>query len=428
MNAFNVNAADKSTLEQLHTELSQQFNNLKSAGLSLDLTRGKPGSEQLDLSNTMDGILAGNYISDSGADTRNYGGLDGLPEAKALFAQALNSQPENILIGGNSSLTLMYQTILFAHIFGLAGDDSAWNKEETVKFLCPVPGYDRHFSICEDLGIEMLPVAMNANGPDMDQVEALIKQDSTIKGMWCVPRFSNPTGITYSDETVDRIAQLGKIASSNFRVFWDNAYALHILEADAECLAPISAASRKHGTEDSVLEFGSTSKITFAGAGLAYLSASSANLKAVKQHLGITSIGPDKVNQLRHLKFFGDFSGLTSHMQKHADILKPRFDIVLNILRDNFGDNDALTWTEPKGGYFVSVDTRPGLAKRVVELAAELNVKLTPAGAPFPYGKDPEDSNIRLAPSFPSVEEIEQAMLAFAVCVKLATVEQALAA
>lgn len=428
MNAFNINAADKSTLEQLHTELSQQFSVLKSANLSLDLTRGKPGAEQLDLSNAMDGILAGQYTSDSGVDTRNYGGLDGLAEVKSLFAQALNSQPENILIGGNSSLTLMYQTILFAYIFGLQGEGSAWNKEDAVKFLCPVPGYDRHFSICEDLGIEMVPVAMNANGPDMDQVEALIKEDTSIKGIWCVPRFSNPTGITYSDETVDRMAQLGNIASKNFRVFWDNAYALHILEDNAETLSPILAACKKHGTEDSVLEFGSTSKITFAGAGLAYLSASSNNLTVIKQHLGITSIGPDKVNQLRHLKFFKNFSGLTEHMQKHAEILKPRFDIVLDILRENFSDNDALTWTEPKGGYFISVDTRPGLAKRVVELAGELNVKLTPAGAPFPYGQDPADSNIRLAPSFPTLDDIEQAMQAFAVCVKIATVEQALAA
>ena len=413
MSAFNLHTADRKTLEGMQQELLQQFEDLKSAGLNLDLTRGKPGSEQLDLSNKMDGILDGNYMSESNVDTRNYGGLDGLAEAKSLFAQALNCASENILIGGNSSLTLMYQTMLFAHIFGLEGPSSAWQNEKDVKFLCPVPGYDRHFSICEAFNITMIPVPMDDNGPVMDEVEALIKADPAIKGMWCVPRFSNPTGITYSDETVDRIAQLGNIASDNFRVFWDNAYAMHILETDADELASISAACAKHGTENSVLEFGSTSKITFAGAGLAYMSASSANLAAMKQHLGITSIGPDKVNQLRHVKFFGDFDGLQAHMQKHADILKPRFDIVLNILQQHFSDNDALTWATPKGGYFVSVDTQAGLAKRVVALAAELNVKLTPAGAPFPYGNDPDDCNIRLAPSFPSLTEIEQAMQAF---------------
>ncbi|NRB41011.1 MAG: aminotransferase class I/II-fold pyridoxal phosphate-dependent enzyme [Pseudomonadales bacterium] len=410
----------------MQQELQQQFDALKSAGLNLDLTRGKPGSEQLDLSDKMDGILNGIYKSESGIDTRNYGGLDGLPEAKALFSAALNSQPENILIGGNSSLTLMYQTMLFAHLFGLDGPGTAWKDEKDVKFLCPVPGYDRHFSICEELGITMIPVAMDDNGPVMDDVEAMIKADPAIKGMWCVPRFSNPTGVTYSDETVDRIAQLGNISSDNFRVFWDNAYALHILENNAPVLAAISAACAKHGTENSVIEFGSTSKITFAGAGLAYMSASTSNLKAMKKHLGISSIGPDKVNQLRHVNFFTDFAGLKSHMDKHAAILKPRFDIVLNILNEYFSDNDALTWATPKGGYFVSVDTQPGLAKRVVALAGELNVKLTPAGAPFPYGKDPSDSNIRIAPSFPSVEEIEKAMQAFVVCVKLASVEKAL--
>lgn len=428
LNTFSVDTADRKTLTALQQELQQQFEVLKSAGLNLDLTRGKPGTEQLDLSNKMDGILDGIYTSESGVDCRNYGGIDGIAEAKTLFAQALNTQPENILIGGNSSLTLMYQTILFAHLFGLNGTDSAWNKEESVKFLCPVPGYDRHFSICEELGIEMIPVAMDENGPIMDEVEAKIKADPAIKGMWCVPRFSNPTGITYSTDTVERIAQLKNIASANFRVFWDNAYALHVIEDNAQPLSAISTACKKHHSEDSVIEFGSTSKITFAGAGLAYMASSQTNLSAMKKHLGISSIGPDKVNQLRHVKFFGDINGLKNHMQKHADILKPRFDKVLSILSNAFENSDALRWTVPQGGYFVSVDTQEGLAKRVVALAGELNVKLTPAGAPFPYGKDPSDSNIRIAPSFPSVNEIEKAMEAFVICVKLATVEKALAA
>ncbi len=427
MTTFNPHVADRENLEAQLTELKQAFETLKKADLNLDLTRGKPGSEQLDLSNGMDGILAGNYTSANGTDCRNYGGIDGIPEAKALFAEALQSQAENILIGGNSSLTLMYQTILFAHLFGLNGPESAWKNEGQVKFLCPVPGYDRHFSICEALGIEMLPVAMDDDGPVMDEVEALIKADPAIKGMWCVPRFSNPTGITYSDETVQRIAQLGTISSDNFRVFWDNAYAVHFLDDNAKTLSSIYQACKQAGTEDSVIEFGSTSKITFAGAGLAYLSASTSNLKAIKQHLGITSIGPDKINQLRHVKFFGDMQGLLTHMNKHAVILKPRFESVLNCLELNFSNNDALSWTVPEGGYFISVDTQNGLAKRVVQLANELNVKLTPAGAPFPYGNDPQDSNIRLAPSFPSLDEIEQAMSAFAICVKLATIEKALA-
>lgn len=426
MSAFRLDMGNPQALTDIHNSLQQEFSALKSAGLNLDLTRGKPSADQLSLSNAMDGILQGNYKTASGEDTRNYGGLDGLAEAKAFFAQVLQVNNDEILIGGNSSLTLMYETLLFAYLFGLAGEGSAWKNESSIKFLCPVPGYDRHFSICEELGIEMVPVAMDSNGPVMDDVEALIKADPAIKGIWCVPRFSNPTGIVYSDETVDRIAQLGKIASNNFRVFWDNAYAIHTLEDGAAELAPIMDACRKHGTEDSVLQFGSTSKITFAGAGLAYMGASPANLAAIKKHLGITSIGPDKINQLRHLKFFGDQQGLLQHMRKHAELLKPRFDAVLQQLDANFAGSDVLSWETPQGGYFVSVDTQPGLAKKVVALAAELGVKLTPAGATFPYGNDPQDNNIRLAPSFPTLAEIERAMEAFVLCVKLATVEKAL--
>ena len=425
MTTFSTNL-DQASLQQLHASLKKEFDLLKSAKLDLDLTRGKPNAEQLNLSDKLDGILGGNFVSPSGVDTRNYGGLDGIPEAKAFFAPILQVKPEEVLIGGNSSLTLMYDTICFAYLFGLAGG-GAWKNEAKIKFLCPVPGYDRHFSICEAFGIEMIPVTMDANGPVMDEVEKLVKSDPSIKGIWCVPRFSNPSGIVYSNDTVERMAKLGQIAAKNFRIFWDNAYAIHPIEAGAQELAPIMALCRKHGTEDSVLQFGSTSKITLAGAGLAYMSASVANLNAIRKALGIKAIGPDKVNQLRHLKFLGDEAGLHSLMQKHAAILKPRFAAVLNALDANFTNSSALTWTHPKGGYFVSVDTQPGLAKKVVALSAELGVKLTPAGATFPYGKDPQDTNIRIAPSFPKQAEIEKAMEVFVLCVKLASVEKALA-
>ena len=428
MSSFQVNTLDNTALNQLHAELKQQFFTLKDAGLNLDLTRGKPSADQLTLSDRLDGILAGNYISDSGTDTRNYGGLDSLPEAKAFFAKVLQVNADEILIGGNSSLTLMYETILFAYLFGLNGPDSAWKNEANIKFLCPVPGYDRHFSICEEFGIEMINIPMDENGPDMATVESLIKNDSTIKGMWCVPRFSNPSGIVYSDETVERIAKLGKIAANNFRVFWDNAYVIHSIDNDAQTLASIMNFCRQHGTEESVIQFSSTSKVTFSGAGLAFIAASTNNLDAIRKHMAIKSIGPDKVNQLRHLKFFGDEAGLLTHMRGHAALLKPRFDAVLKSLDNHFKGSDALSWTHPQGGYFVSVDTQPQLAKKVVSLAGELGVKLTPAGATFPYGNDPEDRNIRIAPSFPKQAEIEKAMEVFVLCVKLATVEKAIEA
>jgi len=428
LNAFTFNSSDKAALTQLHADLKAEFLQLKEAKLNLDLTRGKPSSDQLSLSNSMESVLQGKYITESGEDTRNYGGLDGLPEAKAFFAPLLQVNPNEVLIGGNSSLTLMYQAVMFAHVFGITGPDSAWNKEKDIKFLCPVPGYDRHFSICEAFGISMIPVSMNDDGPNMDEVEALIKQDKSIKGMWCVPRFSNPSGIVYSKDTVERIAKLGNIASANFRVFWDNAYSIHTLSNNAPQLASIMDFCRQHGTEDSVLQFGSTSKITFAGAGVAYMGASSNNLNGFKKHLGVSSIGPDKINQLRHLNFFADKNSLEKHMQAHADLLNPRFNAVLSRLDKHFNGSNALSWTIPEGGYFVSVDTQEGLAKKVGALAAELGVKLTPAGATFRYGKDPKDTNIRIAPSFPKLADIEKAMDAFVLCVKLATVEKALAA
>ena len=416
----------RASIDQLRaweTELAQQYAAFKAAGLNLDLTRGKPSADQLNLSNAIDGILGGNFKDEDGTDVRNYGGLDGIASARALFAPVLGVSADEIIIGGSSSLTMMYQAVQFAHDHGVAGSD-AWRKSGAVKFLAPVPGYDRHFTVCEHFGIELIPVPMDDNGPDMDRVEALVTADPQIKGIWCVPRFSNPSGIVYSNAVVERMAQLGKIASAGFRIFWDNAYAVHTLNDGAPALANIFELAKKYGTADSVYMFGSTSKITFAGAGVAFMAATTANLNAFKKHLGFSQIGPDKVNQLRHVKFIKSMDNLHALMQKHADLLKPRFDAVLTRLQTLQGLGD---WTVPQGGYFVSFDTLPGLAKTVVKLAAEAGVKLTPAGATYPYGKDPHDCNIRLAPSFPKVEEIAKATDVFVTCVKLASVRQAIA-
>lgn len=416
----------RASIDQLRaweTELTQQYAAFKAAGLNLDLTRGKPSADQLSLSNAIEGILAGNFKDEDGTDVRNYGGLDGIASARALFAPVMGVSADEIIIGGSSSLTMMYQAVQFAFEHGVAGSD-AWKKSGAVKFLAPVPGYDRHFTVCEHFGIELIPVPMSEAGPDMDRVEALVKADAQIKGIWCVPRFSNPSGIVYSDAVVDRLAQLGKIAGAGFRIFWDNAYAVHTLSDDAPQLANIFELAKKYGTADSIYMFGSTSKITFAGAGVGYMAATPANLNVFKKNLGFSQIGPDKVNQLRHVKFIKSVDNLHALMKKHAELLKPRFDAVLTRLQQLEGLG---SWTVPKGGYFVSFDTLPGLAKTVVKLAAEAGVKLTPAGATYPYGKDPQDTNIRLAPSFPKVEEIAKATDVFVTCVKLASVQQAIA-
>jgi len=338
----------------------------------------------------------------------------------------LGTSPEQTLIGGNSSLTLMYHTLEFALTEGIAGSQSAWGNSDTVKFLCPSPGYDRHFAICEHLGIEMIAVPMLDTGPDMDVVEGLVREDDTIKGMWCVPRFSNPTGCVYSFDTVERIAALGKLAGENFLVMWDNAYTVHALSETTSTLAPISELCAKHGTADSVFQFGSTSKITFAGSGVAFLSSSERNLSALKAHLAFQTIGPDKVNQLRHVRFLQNLETVFSHMAKHANILQPRFNSVLKTLDAELSGMGMGSWTRPEGGYFISFDAGPGLAKKIVQLADDIGVKLTPAGATYPYGDDPQDSNIRLAPSFPSLEDIQACVDVFVVCVKLASVQQKL--
>lgn len=430
---MNLQHASIEELRQWEAELSNEHHAFCQQEIKLDLTRGKPSSDQLDLADNLDGILDGNYIAADGTDTRNYGGLEGLTEARQLGADILGVKPSEVLAQGNSSLTLMFYAVMIAREFGLGqkgattAAETAWkNTTEEIKFICPVPGYDRHFSICEQYGIKMINVPMTATGPDMDIVEGLIKTDRAIKGMWCVPKYSNPTGAIYSDETVERIAKLGLIASNNFCVFWDNAYAAHDLN-EYQSIANIMDICRKHGTEDSVLQFASTSKITHAGSGIAFIAGSESNLHHFSNVLGILSIGPDKVNQLRHLQLFPNYDALLQHMKKHAALLKPRFDCVLEHLNAHFSDNDLGEWESVEGGYFISFNTQATLAKTVVQLAGEAGVKLTPAGATFPYGKDPENNNIRIAPSMPSLDDIDQAMKIFVNCVKLASARKALA-
>ena len=413
-------------LRQWEQSLTNDYRSYQKLSLNIDLTRGKPSIEQLALSDQLDGILAGNYIAADGTDTRNYGGLEGLAEARQLGADILGVTPEHVLAQGNSSLTLMHQAMYVALHIGFSGTDSAWKHVGKTKFICPSPGYDRHFAICEQLGIEMITVPMTATGPDMDQVEYLVSTDNQIKGIWCVPKYSNPTGIIYSEETVERIAKLGAIASAHFRVFWDNAYAVHDLTEAPKVLADIMRYCKQYKTEDSVIQFASTSKITHAGSGIAFIAASANNLREFKKMLSHLTIGPDKVNQLRHVRLLPNYNALLAHMQKHAALLRPRFACVLHHLQQAFDNGDLGQWQNPTGGYFIAFDTLPGLAKSVVRLAAEAGVKLTHAGATFPYGKDPQDRNIRIAPSVPSLEQLNTAMKVFVTCVKLASVRQKL--
>ena len=403
--------------------LTTRYEALKARHLTLDLTRGKPAPSQLDLSNALDGILQGGYHID-GVDLRNYYGLDGLPSAKQLGAELLEVPADNVLVGGNSSLTLMYHTVLHALHMGVRGPESAWAKHGPVKFLCPVPGYDRHFAMCEELGIVLVPVAMTDTGPDMDQVEHLVKSDPAVKGLWCVPKYSNPTGCVYSESTVERLAALGTMASAHFRVLYDNAYAVHDLTDEPPPLANLWQACQRHGTLDSVVQFTSTSKITFAGAGLAFMATSSANLASFKTHLQFVTIGPDKINQQRHVLLLQAVGGIRALMKRHAALLQPKFHCVLRVLAQGLGSQAIGHWSKPAGGYFISFYTLPGLATEVVRLASEAGVKLVPAGTAYPYGHDPADSHIRLAPSFPSLTELEQAMEVFIICVQLATLRQ----
>lgn len=411
-------------LQREYRKLSAAYREMEQQGLHLDLSRGKPSPEQLELSRKMlDEVNSGSVLdSVDGTDCRNYGGLDGIPEAKALLAGMVGCRPEQVIVGGNSSLTLMFDILSHAMIDGLLGG-TPWCQVPNRKFLCPVPGYDRHFAMTEHFGFELVPVPMLADGPDMTLVERLVREDASIKGIWCVPKYQNPTGVVFSHEVLERFANL-KPAAKDFRVFWDNAYCVHDLYPDeAEPLPDILSLCEQAGSPDLVYEFCSTSKAAFPGAGISGVAASAANLIELRRVWKFATIGPDKLNQLRQARFFRNTAGLKAHMARHAELLRPKFERVEAILKEDLARSGAGSWTEPKGGYFISFDTLPGCAARTVELCKKAGVKFTPAGATWPCGRDPEDRNIRLAPSYASMEEIEAAVHLFTICVRLAALE-----
>jgi DNA-binding transcriptional MocR family regulator len=409
---------------RIREELQQRYQDFKSRQMALDMTRGKPCPEQLDLAlGMLEGGTGTAYRTEDGLDCRNYGGLDGIPPAKALFSEYMAVEPDELLIAGNSSLNLMHDTILRAMVKGVMDGAPAWGHLPKIKFLCPSPGYDRHFFICEYLDIEMIPIEMTESGPAMEVIEDLVAKDDLIKGLWCVPKYSNPTGIVYPDETIERLATM-KTGAADFRIFWDNAYAVHHLADRPAPLKNILNACKQAGNPDRVFMFASTSKISFAGSGLAIMAGSQANMDWVKRQMAFQTIGPDKLNQLRHVLFFKDLAGIEAHMQKHASILKPKFDAVQNILASELDGKQIARWSRPQGGYFVSIDTLEGCASAVINMAAEAGVKLTPAGSTYPYKTDPQDRNIRIAPSFPPLEDIQAAMELVAICVQLVSLEK----
>ena len=418
----------KEELLELKSGLQAQFEEVKARGLKLDMSRGKPAAAQLNLSMEMMNILNSgtDLVCEDGVDCRNYGGLDGIAEAKQLLADMMEVPKDNVIVFGNSSLNVMYDTVARAMTHGIMGS-TPWCKLDKVKFLCPVPGYDRHFAITEHFGIEMINIPMSESGPDMDMVEQYVNNDETVKGIWCVPKYSNPQGFTYSDETVKRFANL-KPAAKDFRIFWDNAYVIHHLYDDKQDeILDIISECEKAGNPDMVFEFASTSKVSFPGSGIAALASSEANLADIKKSLTIQTIGYDKLNQLRHVRYFKDINGLKEHMRKHAEQMRPKFEAVLEVLNTELGGLGIGSWYAPRGGYFISFDAMEGCAKEIVAKCKEAGVKLTNAGATFPYGKDPKDSNIRIAPSFPTPEEMAQAADLFVLCVKLVSVEKLLA-
>ena len=402
-------------------ELDKDFAEIKKLNLKLDMSRGKPGADQLDLSMDMLKTVIGvcDCKAENGFDCRNYGVLDGLPECKALFAEMLEVSPDNIIIGGASSLNLMFDYIAQCMTKGAGG--APWMQQGKIKFICNVPGYDRHFTICEHFGIEMLNVEMTENGPDVEKIRELVK-DESVKGMFCVPKYSNPDGITYSEDTVRALAAL-QPAAKDFRVIWDNAYVVHDLTDTPDRLLNIFEACKPFGTEDMFVEFTSTSKISFPGAGVSAIAASDNNIKAIKARLAMQTISYDKINQLRHVKYFKNLDGITAHMKKHAAIIAPKFAIVLEALENELKENDLARWTKPNGGYFISLNTTGCSAKRVGELCKELGVVLTSVGATYPYGKDEQDRNIRIAPTYPSTDELKKAVEVLCLCIKLATLE-----
>jgi DNA-binding transcriptional MocR family regulator len=414
-------------IKAVKQQAEQKYNEFKAQGLKLDMSRGKPSPEQLDLTMDMLNVLnKDNLVSESGMDCRNYGGLDGIPEAKKLLAPMVGADESNVIVFGNSSLNIMFWVMQLAFTHGVLGG-KPFSQAGKLKFLCPVPGYDRHFAITEFFGFEMINIPMNEDGPDMDMIESLVSEDESIKGIWCVPQYSNPTGISFSDEVVKRFAAL-KPKSEDFRIYWDNAYTVHYLTDDHSRILNILDEAKKVGNENIVYVFGSTSKITFPGAGVALMAASDENIKSLKKALGFATISYDKLNQMRHAVYFdGKFENLEKHMDLHAKSLAPKFARVLEVLDREIAPLGIGTYTRPKGGYFISFDSLPGCAKRIAALAKEAGVVLTPAGSAFPYGKDENDTNIRIAPSYPTIEDLTKALEVFCECIKIASCEKLLA-
>ena len=417
----------RAELLAMKEDLNKKYVEAQGKGLQLDMSRGKPGATQLDLSLSMLDVLSSKdeMTASNGMDIRNYGVLDGLPEAKRLMAEMMDTTEDHVVVFGNASLTIMYDTIARAMVKGLLGE-TPWCKLDKVKFLCPVPGYDRHFAITESFGIEMINIPLNEDGPDMDLVEKYVMEDASVKGIWCVPKYANPTGISYSDEVVRRLAAM-KPAAKDFRIFWDNAYCIHHLyENQQDQILDIISECEKAGNPDMVFEFASTSKVSFPGAGIAAIASSKANIEDLKKSMTIQTIGYDKINQLRHVKFFKDRAGLDAHMMKHAELMRPKFEAVLEVLNEELSGCEIGSWIVPRGGYFISFNALEGCAKAIVEKCKDAGVVMTGAGATFPYGKDPLDSNIRIAPSFPTPEEMKEAAELFTLCVKLVSVEKLL--
>lgn len=415
----------RAELAALHEHHQQEYATLQARKLALDLTRGKPSSEQLDLSNALLSLPGDDYRDADGTDTRNYGGLHGLPELRAIFSELLSIPVPNLIAGNNASLELMHDVVVFSMLHGGVDSPRPWKDEPRVKFLCPVPGYDRHFAITETMGIEMISIPMREDGPDVDLIEELVAVDPAIKGMWAVPVFANPTGITYSWETVRRLVQM-RTAAEDFRLFWDNAYAVHTLTLDFVHQVDVLGLATAAGNPNRPYVFASTSKITFAGAGVSFFGGSLGNIAWYLQYAGKKSIGPDKVNQLRHLRFFGDADGVRLQMRRHQQLLAPKFALALEILEKRLGDSKIASWTEPKGGYFISLDVLPGTARRTVALAKDAGIAVTEAGASFPYRKDPDDKNIRIAPTFPALPDLRDAIDGLATCALLAATESLL--